>query len=61
LISRQWLATLPVIPVRLILAFVIAALVSLAVFSALPTGRMAMRSFKEMLLLLVKRNRESVA
>lgn len=61
LISRSWLATLPVLPVRLVLAFAIAALVSLIVFSALPTGRMAMRSFKEMLLLLVKRNSESVA
>ena len=35
--------------------------VSLLVFSALPAGRLAMLSFKEMLLLLVKRNRESVA
>jgi PST family polysaccharide transporter len=61
LISRPWLATLPVMPVRLGLAFVIAALVSLMVFSALPTGRLAMRGFKEMLLLLVKRNRESIA
>jgi len=61
LISRPWLATLPIILIRLGLAFVIAALVSLMVFSALPAGRMAMRSFKEMLLLLVKRNRESVA
>ena len=61
LISRPWLATLPVMPVRLSLAFAIVALVSLMVFSALPTGRLAMRGFKEMLLLLVKRNRESIA
>ncbi|MFN2577917.1 MAG: lipopolysaccharide biosynthesis protein [Pyrinomonadaceae bacterium] len=61
LISRPWLATLLLIPVRLALAFAICAGVSLMVFSALPTGRMAMRSFKEMLLLMLKRNRESVA
>jgi hypothetical protein len=39
----------------------IAAIVSLLIFSALPAGRLAMRSFKEMLLLLLKRDRESVA
>jgi len=43
------------------IAFMIAAAVSLLIFSALPAGRLAMRSFKEMLLLLWKRDRESVA
>ena len=61
LISRPWLASLPLLPIRLGLAFAISAIVSLLVFSALPAGRLAMRSFKEMLLLLVRRDRESVA
>ena len=61
LISRPWLAASPQIIFRLSLAFAVTAGVSLLVFSALPAGRLAMRSFKEMLLLLVKRNRESVA
>jgi len=61
LISRPWLEALPSVITRLGLAFIIAAIVSLLIFSALPAGRMAMRSFKEMLLLLLKRDRESVA
>jgi O-antigen/teichoic acid export membrane protein len=61
LICRPWLEVLPSLITRLGIAFMIAAAVSLLIFSALPAGRLAMRSFKEMLLLLLKRDRESVA
>jgi PST family polysaccharide transporter len=61
LICRPWLEVLPSLITRLGIAFLIAAAVSLLIFSALPAGRLAMRSFKETLLLLVKRDRESVA
>jgi PST family polysaccharide transporter len=61
LICRPWLQVLPSLATRLGIAFGITAIVSLVIFSALPAGRMAMRSFKEMLLLLVKRDGESVA
>jgi PST family polysaccharide transporter len=61
LICRPWLEALPSLFARLGIAFCIAAAVSLLIFAALPAGRLALRSFKEMLLLLVKRDRESVA
>lgn len=61
LISRPWLEVLPGLIARLGIAFMIAAIVSLSIFSALPAGRLALRSFKEMLLLLLRRDRESVA
>jgi PST family polysaccharide transporter len=61
LICRPWLEALPSLFVRLGIAFCVAAAVSLLIFAALPAGRLALRSFKEMLLLLVKRDRESVA
>jgi len=61
LICRPWLEVLPSLVTRLGIALMVAAAVSLLIFSALPAGRLAMRSFKEMLLLLWKRDRESVA
>ncbi len=61
LICRPWLEVLPSLITRLGIAFMMTAAVSLLMFSALPTGRLAMHSFKEMLLLLLKRDRESVA
>ena len=56
---RPWLAASSVLPLRLVGAFAITAIVSLAVFAALPAGRLAMQSFKEMTLMLFKRQRPS--
>jgi O-antigen/teichoic acid export membrane protein len=58
--GRQWLEVWPRLSLRLGFAFAIAVAVSFLVFAALPAGRLAMRSSKEMLLLLVKRERESL-
>jgi len=59
LIFRPWLAASPILFGRLAVAFVITAIVSVAVFAALPAGRLAMQSFKEMTLMLFKRQRAS--
>src|SRR5438874_2717702 len=59
-VSRPWLEMFQHLSTRLIVAFVMTVAVSLLVFAALPAGRLAMRSSKEMLKLLVKRERESV-
>ncbi len=59
LIFRPWLASWSLVIGRLAAAFVITAIVSLAVFAALPAGRLAMQSFKEMTLMLFKRQRTS--
>jgi PST family polysaccharide transporter len=56
---RPWLLASPVLAVRLVAAFAITAIVSVLVFAALPAGRQAMQSFKEMTLLLFKRQRPS--
>jgi O-antigen/teichoic acid export membrane protein len=56
---RPWLNTFPSLVVRLSIAFTITVAISLLVFSALPTGRLAMRSLMETLLLLVRGDRES--
>ena len=61
LICRRWLEILPSLVARLTTAFLITVAVSFLVFSALPAGRLAMRSLKEMLMLMLKRQRESVA
>jgi hypothetical protein len=45
---------------RLGLAFAITLAVALLVFSALPTGRKAIRNLAEVLLLIVKRNPQSL-
>ena len=60
LICRPWLAAWPILPGRLITCGVITIVVSLAVFAALPAGRLAMQSFKEMTLMLFKRESASV-
>lgn len=59
LICRPWLSGWPTLLGRLAVSFVITALVSLAVFAVLPAGRLAMQSFKEMTLMLFKRQRAS--
>ena len=58
---RPWLNSLAGLIPRLSVAFALTVGVSLIVFSALPAGRLAMRNLKETLLLLLKRNGESVA
>ena len=57
---RQWMSMFAYLPVRLALALCITAALSLLVFTALPTGRVAMKSFS-MALNFSKRGRESVA
>jgi PST family polysaccharide transporter len=61
LVLRPWLAGWPSVLARLSVSFVVAAGVSLAVFAALPAGRLAMQGFKEMTLMLFKRERASAA
>ena len=61
LLCRRWLEVLPSLLARLTIAFLITVAVSFLVFSALPAGRLAMRNLKEMLLLMLKRQRKSVA
>ncbi|HEY3028428.1 MAG TPA: lipopolysaccharide biosynthesis protein [Pyrinomonadaceae bacterium] len=58
---RSWLGLFGHLITRLSIAFLITITVSLLVLAALPAGREAMRGFKEMLWLMVKRNSESVA
>lgn len=60
LICRPWLGGFQQLFTRLSLAFGITITVSLLVLAALPAGRLAMRSFKEMLMMLLKRKRELV-
>ncbi len=61
LVCRYWLETLSSLIARLAIAFLITLVVSFLIFSALPAGRQAMRNSREMLMLLLKRPRESVA
>ena len=60
LLCRPWLNAVPMLIVRLAVAFGITVAVSLLVLSALPAGRLAMRSFTETFSLLLKRNRSTV-
>ena len=60
LVSRPWLEVWSRQIARLSVAFVMTVAVSLLVFAAIPAGRLAMRSFKETLMLLWKRERISV-
>jgi len=60
-VCRPWLNALPSLLGRLSIAFGITVAVSLLVLSALPAGRLAMRSLSETFLLILKRNRPSVA
>ena len=61
LFLRPWLAGLPNLSARLSVAFVVTVVVSVAVFAALPAGRLAMRNLKDILLLVLRPKRESVA
>jgi PST family polysaccharide transporter len=56
-LCRPWLGDISAPLIRMIIALGITVVVSLLVLSALPAGRLAMRSSKETLLLLLKRNR----
>jgi O-antigen/teichoic acid export membrane protein len=60
LVSRPWLEVWSHQIARLGVAFVMTIAVSLLVFAAIPAGRLAMRSFKETLMLFWKRERISV-
>jgi len=60
-LSRSWLNAVPSLLARLSIAFGITVAVSLLVLSALPTGRLAMRSLIETLVLLLRHSRASVA
>ncbi|HKO35429.1 MAG TPA: lipopolysaccharide biosynthesis protein [Pyrinomonadaceae bacterium] len=61
LISRQWLESIPNLILRLAVAFAVSVAIAISIFSALPAGRQAMRSLKAMLVMVIKRQRESVA
>lgn len=60
IICRPWLGLFGQLFARLSVGFLITVIVSFLVFAALPAGREAMRSFKAMLGLLVKKERASV-
>jgi O-antigen/teichoic acid export membrane protein len=60
LICRPWLEGFQHLITRLSIAFGITLAVSLLVLSALPAGRLALRNSREMLMMLLKRERESV-
>jgi PST family polysaccharide transporter len=59
-IARPWLTNVSWLISRLGLSFAITVAVALLVFSALPTGRKAIRNLTEILLLIVKRNPQSL-
>jgi PST family polysaccharide transporter len=59
-VTRPWLMTVSWLIWRLGLAFAITLAVTLLVFSALPTGRKAIRNLTEVLLSIVKRNPTSI-
>ncbi len=59
-ICRPWLNAVASLFERLSIAFGLTVAVSLLVLSALPAGRLAMRSLTETLLLLLKRNHSTV-
>jgi O-antigen/teichoic acid export membrane protein len=57
---RQWLEGFSHLATRLSIAFVITIGASVLVLAALPAGRLALRNLKDTLLMLVKRERESL-
>ena len=61
LATRQWLAAVPNLIVRLAIALSITVVISFLLFWALPAGRRALRNSREILVMLLKRPRESVA
>jgi len=58
LVCRQWLEGFQQLFTRLTVAFGITITVSLLALAALPAGRLAIRNFKEMFMMLFKRKRE---
>jgi PST family polysaccharide transporter len=58
LICRLWLESFQHLVVRLTIAFLIAAIITFIVLSALPAGRRSLQSFKEMLFSLFKTRRD---
>jgi O-antigen/teichoic acid export membrane protein len=58
--ARQWLEGFSHLATRLSIAFVITIVASVSVLAALPAGRLALRSLKDTLLLVLKRERASV-
>jgi PST family polysaccharide transporter len=58
--ARQWLEGFSHLATRLSIAFVITIVASVTVLAALPAGRLALRSLKDTLLLVLKRERASV-
>ena len=60
LLFRPWLASFQHLITRLALAFVITLSASLIVLAALPAGRLALKNFKELLLLLGRKRIEPV-
>ena len=61
LVLRPWLELVHALLPRLTVSFVIMVSVSMLVFSALPAGRLAMRNLKDMLLMVFRRERASIA
>ncbi|HEV2717890.1 MAG TPA: oligosaccharide flippase family protein, partial [Terriglobales bacterium] len=61
LLARPMLLAASNLIVRLSAALAVATAVSLLVFAALPAGRLAMANLKDIMLLMLKRQRESVA
>ena len=61
IVCRPWLSSVNGPIPRLSLALALTVGASLLIFSALPAGRSALRNLKETLLLLLKRNSESIA
>lgn len=59
-VARPWLANMSWLVGRLSVAFAITIAVTLLIFAALPTGRKAIRNLTEVLLLIVKRNPQSL-
>lgn len=58
---RPWLEVVHNLFTRLSLSFTIAVAASLLVFAALPAGRTALRNLKDMLVMVLRRQRPSVA
>jgi len=57
---RQWLEGFSHLAIRLSIALLITIVASVLVLAALPAGRLALRNFRDTLLLLLKRERAPV-
>jgi O-antigen/teichoic acid export membrane protein len=60
-VSRQWLALIHPVILRLAIAFAMTAVISLVVFAVLPAGRLAIQNFKEIFLLLLRNKKHEPA